>query len=608
MLSFLRKRHVQILISQKLYAYMGRVLQSTCGGSESRVTLYHSETCLDRTQHLTIIINQNMSQRAEPKGIRHKNYHHHPQDDVPGQNRSTVFVSDPVMGFRFNSIIASGMNGHVPTFIPEPRIRAAQIQSCKETQEQDDDNIYTERSVRQDKSMMSTPTSLLEKTTEPRFLNRFSTNAHGIMSENVQQRYLFSKTPNYGPLSISTPTSYHPLPNNARQVSDLNLFDREEPQYYSHRFKSFERRSSDAREPMPKLGHGDARIGESTLFGTRKINSNRPPPLIFPTRSPPQTCSQQVTTFGSNQRELIQHISTLPDGSVPEGLMRKTASAQHLSRLPSDKDSLHAIAANEDHPPRTNPYNWPEGVYSNSMREHKKSSFHQLDATAPVFQPSMPAAARARPAKWNIQCRWTFNNVNDCRYGSTCNWGHEGDEYIDEPGVKHSFANSSGQSEEASQIPKQNSSSYSVHSKSPLEAVLEQQSDDGSQKYNDSLPDFSWVGGATNVNTWVGNQVNGTAGYKRTQNLSKASNASVGDIESLENQLNVEEFVGMRAVYNLKDDRSQRPLQAQEFQKMRPEIEEISEKIKRNLSIGCTDVKEFHTGKEDAPGDIYERK
>ncbi|KAH8148831.1 uncharacterized protein LAJ45_07174 [Morchella importuna] len=497
------------------------------------------------------------------------------------------------------------MNGHVPTFIPEPRIRAAQIQSRKETPDQDDDNIYTERSLGQVQSMMSTPTTLLEKITEPRFLNRFSTNAHGIMSENVQQRYLFSKTPSYGPLSISTPTSYHPLPNNARQISDLNLFDREEPQDYNHRFKPFGRRSSDAREPMPKLGQGDARIGEGILFGTRKIDSNRPPPLTFPTTSPPRTYSQQVTTFGSNPREPIQHTPTLYNRSIPERCMRKTPSAQHLSRFSGDKDYQYAVAVNEeDNLPRTNPYsNWPEGIYSDNLGEHKKSSFHQLDATAPVFQPSMPAAARVRPAKWNIQCRWTFNHVNDCRYGSTCNWGHEGDEYIDEPGIKHSFANSSGQaSEEASQPPKQNNSSYSVHSRSPFKALSKQQSDDGSQKYEDS-PDFSWVGGATNVNSWIGNQGNGYVGYKRTQNLSNASNGSVEDIGSLENQLKEEEIISTRAVHNIKDDRFQHISQTQELQKMGPEIEKISEQIERNLSIGCMNVERVHTGKEDAPGE-----
>jgi hypothetical protein len=291
--------------------------------------------------------------------------------------------------------------------------------------------------------------------------------------------------------------------------------------------------------------------------------------------------------------------------------MRKTPSAQHLSRFSGDNDYQYATAVNKEyHPPHTNPYNnWPEGVYSNTLREHKKSSFHQLDATAPVFQPSMPAAARVRPAKWNIQCRWTFSHVNDCRYGSTCNWGHEGDEYIDEPGVKHSFANSSGQaSEEASQTPKQHSSSYSVRSKSPFEAISKQQSDDGSQKYEDSLPDFSWVGGATNVNSWIGNQGNGAAGYKRTQNFSKASDGSVEDIERLENQLNAEKIVGMQAVHNLKDDRFQRLSQVQEFQKMIPEIETISEQIERNLSIGCMNVEKLHMGKEDAPGDIGGRK
>lgn len=291
--------------------------------------------------------------------------------------------------------------------------------------------------------------------------------------------------------------------------------------------------------------------------------------------------------------------------------MRKTPSAQHLSRFSGDNDYQYATTANkEDYPPRTDPYsNWPEGVYSNNLREHKKSSFHQLDATAPVFQPSMPAVARVRPAKWNIQCRWTFSHVNDCRYGSTCNWGHEGDEYIDEPGVKHSFANSSGQaSEEACQPPNQNSGNYSVRSKSPFKNLSKQQSDGGSQKYEDNLPDFSWVGGATNVNSWIGNQGNGSAGYKRTPNLSNASNGSVEDIESSENELKEEDIISTRAVHNIKDDGYQHLSQAQELQKLRPEIEKISEQIERNLSIGCVNVERVHTGKEDAPGGIGGRK
>ena len=51
---------------------------------------------------------------------------------------------------------------------------------------------------------------------------------------------------------------------------------------------------------------------------------------------------------------------------------------------------------------------------------------------------------RSRPMYWGTQCRWTAPphgaSVTDCRYGDHCNYGHDGDEYFDTPGVRYGFA------------------------------------------------------------------------------------------------------------------------------------------------------------------------
>lgn len=174
----------------------------------------------------------------------------------------------------------------------------------------------------------------------------------------------------------------------------------------------------------------------------------------------------------------------------------------------------------------------------------KMTSTYQLDATAVAFQPAslrtrpstQPKFPRARPSKWNVQCRWTFERVGDCRYGLNCHWGHEGDEYLDEPGVKHTFkvnvsnGEVNGQTRydqthydqthydqthyyqidrdqtHYDQVVLYNPSEYSAYSTSPGYPV-QQNSDYGVHQYvNGPMPNFSWVGDATNVDGWLGAQ------------------------------------------------------------------------------------------------------
>lgn len=161
----------------------------------------------------------------------------------------------------------------------------------------------------------------------------------------------------------------------------------------------------------------------------------------------------------------------------------------------------------------------------------KMGSTYQFDATAAAFQPAslkihpsnQPNFPRARPSKWRVQCRWTLERVDDCRYGRDCHWGHEGDEYLDEPGVKHTFkseVNDQAQDNQTcygqthqdqthyfqidhdqthyDQAAFYNPGEYSAYSTSGY--PVQQNSNYGNHQYvNGSMPDFSWVGGAANV-------------------------------------------------------------------------------------------------------------
>ena len=63
-----------------------------------------------------------------------------------------------------------------------------------------------------------------------------------------------------------------------------------------------------------------------------------------------------------------------------------------------------------------------------------------LNPAASTFLPK-----RDMPQFWQTQCRWTFppdddgKGVDNCRFGSKCNFGHPGDEYYQMPGVKQTF-------------------------------------------------------------------------------------------------------------------------------------------------------------------------
>lgn len=116
--------------------------------------------------------------------------------------------------------------------------------------------------------------------------------------------------------------------------------------------------------------------------------------------------------------------------------------------------------------------------------------------------------------------------VEDCRYGHTCHWGHEGDEYLDMPGVKHTFTNHSmgggnlgdSQHDQVQHNQMQyGHSEYSVYSASSGYAA-QQNPNYGVQQYNDGrMPDFSWVGGATNVSGWLGSQDKNNLAYGDSQ-------------------------------------------------------------------------------------------
>lgn len=177
------------------------------------------------------------------------------------------------------------------TFIPEPRISAVRLPELplffsqsqafpnNEVPLQPGNSHHDESLLKPTKSQFLSPGPLQlqpslmsEKATGHRLGSRLNAHTNGIMSENVQQRYLFSKNPNYGPLSIPVTTTYHPATSNVHNIQDGGFFNRQESQNYNYKTRSFGGRSSDAREPMPKLGQGDARLGDGILFGERKNN------------------------------------------------------------------------------------------------------------------------------------------------------------------------------------------------------------------------------------------------------------------------------------------------------------------------------------------------
>lgn len=52
---------------------------------------------------------------------------------------------------------------------------------------------------------------------------------------------------------------------------------------------------------------------------------------------------------------------------------------------------------------------------------------------------------RHRPRYPRIQCRWTYppfgKSVDTCRYGKQCQYGHEGDEYYEQIGLRYRWEN-----------------------------------------------------------------------------------------------------------------------------------------------------------------------
>lgn len=180
----------------------------------------------------------------------------------------------------------------ISAFIPEPRISAVRMPElplffsqshnfCNDDVPlQPRNDSYSEQLLKPANNESRAPTPpqshsgrMLEKTAGNRLKTRPSVYANDIMSENVQQRYLFSKKPKYGPLSVPVTITYHPAVNSARNIQDRVFFDPEELQNYSYKVRSFGRRSSDVREPMPKLGQGDARLGNNISFGEKKANA-----------------------------------------------------------------------------------------------------------------------------------------------------------------------------------------------------------------------------------------------------------------------------------------------------------------------------------------------
>lgn len=181
------------------------------------------------------------------------------------------------------------------------------------------------------------------------------------------------------------------------------------------------------------------------------------------------------------------------------------------NKAPSPPDIAHAETA-----PETATKPAPTGP-------KKMASNYQLNATAAEFQ---PASLRARPSKWRVQCKWTFENVENCRYGPMCHWGHEGDEYFDTPGVKHTFKGIVPREdvhyEEANdqvhydhvhhenfqhdQVVQYDPSEFSAYSTSSSHPTQQNPNYGFHQYISNYMPNFSWVGGATNVDGWLGAQ------------------------------------------------------------------------------------------------------
>lgn len=225
-------------------------------------------------------------------------YHQKYLPRIEVDHRRNEVVRDPMMGTFRNLINASAKDGHfheehpISAFIPEPRISVMRIPDlplffgkphnfCSDDiLLQPQNNSYNEHLLKPAGGQPQAPTPLqlqsggmLDKATGNRLNNRLGTYANDIMSENVQQRYLFSKKPKYGPLSVPVTTTYHPAVNSPRNIQDRGFFGPEESQNYNYKIRSFGRRSSDVREPMPKLGQGDARLGDNIPFGKKKTNA-----------------------------------------------------------------------------------------------------------------------------------------------------------------------------------------------------------------------------------------------------------------------------------------------------------------------------------------------
>lgn len=217
---------------------------------------------------------------------------------VDHQRNFDRVARDPIIGTFRNVVNASAKDTHfreeypISAFISEPRISVVRMRelplffsqshnfSNDDTPLQPGNDSYNEHLFKPAKSQLRATTPLqlqlghmLEKPAGNRFSNIPGVYANDIMSENVQQRYLFSKKPKYGPLSVPVTIRYHPAVNNTRVIQDRDFFDPEESQNYNFKVRSFGRRSSDIREPMPKLGQGDARIGDKIPFGEKKASA-----------------------------------------------------------------------------------------------------------------------------------------------------------------------------------------------------------------------------------------------------------------------------------------------------------------------------------------------
>lgn len=287
---------------------------------------------------------------------------------------------------------------------------------------------------------------------------------------------------------------------------------------------------------------------------------------IYPERSPVPIPTGPIPETPA--KKLLRPQTPYPDIDHKSCVL-ETHKEHHMPQMSVDKTTIP--------PAETHTQASTENVIGAAPTSLKKmGSTHQFDATVAAFQPALQTHhytqqkfPRIRPSKWNVQCRWTFERVGDCRYGLNCHWGHEGDEYLDEPGVKHTFkANMSNREANEhnkilcgkirqdhqyyqndrdythyDQVVLYDPGEYSAYSTSGYPAKTN--CDFGDHQYvNGPMPNFSWVGDATNVDGWLGSQDHHVYEYVDSQPQISASlygGAPVYDPESVYGNAHMED-------------------------------------------------------------------